>query len=181
MVRNRYADQKLTWTKTINGVFDSNPQIDILGLSCYTWNWKVQMQMARRAKAENPNCLVVIGGPHCDYSNDEFFIKYPYIDIIVKQEGETPFPMIVEQYISDNPNYTDIPGIYLPVDNKPHLTAAPVLLKSDGFSVSPWVEQNSDMDVVKEHLMDKGIRYHAAFETNRGCPVQVLIFVIGDK
>src|SRR5690242_9333163 len=41
--------------------------VDVLGLSCYTWNWKLQCALAKAVKASHPNCLVVAGGPEPDY------------------------------------------------------------------------------------------------------------------
>src|SRR6516164_8053133 len=37
--------------------------VDVLGLSCYTWNWELNCSVARRTKEQNPNCVVVAGGP----------------------------------------------------------------------------------------------------------------------
>src|SRR5882672_9060322 len=37
--------------------------VDILLCSCYTWNWEITTQLARRVKEANPNCLVIFGGP----------------------------------------------------------------------------------------------------------------------
>src|SRR5437016_2253705 len=31
---------------------------DVLGLSCYIWNWDLQCQIAARVKDLNPDCLV---------------------------------------------------------------------------------------------------------------------------
>src|SRR5437867_3804541 len=56
--------------------YRDNPP-DVLGLSCYIWNWELQCQIAARVKALNPNCLVVAGGPQPDYKDPEFFRKYP--------------------------------------------------------------------------------------------------------
>src|SRR3954454_17528646 len=34
-------------------------RIDILGLSCYTWNWEMQLVIAQAVLARNPDCLVI--------------------------------------------------------------------------------------------------------------------------
>ena len=36
-------------------------RFDVLGLSCYTWNWNVQCEIAAESKARNPDVLVVAG------------------------------------------------------------------------------------------------------------------------
>ena len=70
-------------------------QLDILGLSCYDWNWQLNLQIAKRVKQENPNCLVIAGGPHPDWKDVDFFKNYPQIDIIVYNDGERPFAEII--------------------------------------------------------------------------------------
>ena len=46
---------------------------DVLALSCYTWNWDINLNLAAQAKKLNPNCIVIAGGPHVDYKNPKFF------------------------------------------------------------------------------------------------------------
>ena len=50
--------------------------VDVLGLSCYTWNFKLQCELARAVKAENSRCLIVAGGPEPDVKNREFFRRW---------------------------------------------------------------------------------------------------------
>src|SRR5688572_24173995 len=56
---------------------------DVLGLSCYTWNWDLQCRIAALVKAMNPACLVIAGGPHPDYKDPRFFSRHPAIDAVV--------------------------------------------------------------------------------------------------
>ncbi len=44
---------------------------DVLGLSCYTWNWDLQCQIAHRVKSSNPNvnaCSRAFSRPTPSYS-----------------------------------------------------------------------------------------------------------------
>ena len=61
--------------------------IDVLGLSCYTWNWRIQCSIAEAVKAAHPLCLVVAGGPDPDYKDPEFFERHPYVDAIAVKDG----------------------------------------------------------------------------------------------
>ena len=69
--------------------------IDVLGVSCYTWNSKLQYALASRVKARYPNCLVIAGGPDPDYKDSEFFRRHPFIDIVAVKDGEVTFNKIL--------------------------------------------------------------------------------------
>lgn len=61
---------------------------DFLGLLCYTESRFQVFDFARKAKEINPNCKIMIGGPHT-FTLDETTLKhYPFVDIIVRGEGE---------------------------------------------------------------------------------------------
>lgn len=66
-------------------------RVDVLGLSCYTWNWGLQRALAAEVKRRNPGCLEVAGGPEPDYKDPAFFEKHPYIDLIAVKDGEITF------------------------------------------------------------------------------------------
>ena len=36
---------------------------DILLSSCYVWNWEITLELAKKVKQVNPNCLIIFGGP----------------------------------------------------------------------------------------------------------------------
>src|SRR5262245_37373546 len=89
-------------------------RIDVLGLSCYTWNFRLQCALAECVKRANPDCLVVAGGPEPDYKDPAFFEKYPSIDAIAVKDGEITFTRILEQLLGGARRLDEIPGLYLP-------------------------------------------------------------------
>src|SRR5262249_31680874 len=115
--------------------------IHVLGLSCYTWNWALQVSIARQVKAENPDCLVVAGGPDPDYKDPEFFRKYPDIDVVVVNDGEIPFLNILETRLRRESQFDTIRGLYLPAANTriPVLTGPPEV--PTVFDHSPYLDQ----------------------------------------
>jgi putative methyltransferase len=155
--------------------YDTAP--DIVGLSCYVWNWELQLKAARWAKQRNPNCLVVAGGPDPDYKDPEFFRKYPYIDAIVVKDGEIPFTRILETFLAGSRDFRHIPGLYLPSPTSSlqmlddpasaHLYTGPAEVPTV-FDYSPYAEQGR----MYERFMQeqKGRWINATLETNRGCP-----------
>lgn len=144
-------------------------QIDVLGLSCYLWNWSLQLEIAKRVKEANPSCLVVMGGPHPDWKDEEFFQKYPQIDIIVKNEGETPFYQILLERLKMEPDYGTISSLILPAqNNKTHHTGPAQRIES-WAAESVWA--TPDMIQLAAKYRDK-VKIAAVWETNRGCPYQ---------
>lgn len=74
-------------------VLQSEP--GIIGLSCYVWNVKALMAAARHIKALRPDVRIVLGGPEVGPVARSVLEGHPYIDCIVKSEGELVFADIV--------------------------------------------------------------------------------------
>ncbi len=150
---------------------------DVLGLSCYTWNWDLQCEVARWAKEVNPHCLVVAGGPDPDYKDRAFFSKHPYIDMIVVKDGEIPFTRILETVLKGERDFRQIGGLYLPLtpssfevlqpSGAPHFFTGPTEVPTV-FDHSPYIENSGLFErVMAAH---RGKTVQATWETNRGCP-----------
>ncbi len=152
--------------------------VDVLGLSCYTWNWELNRQVARRARELNPNCLVVAGGPDPDYKDPDYFRKNPDVDMIVVKDGEIPFTRILETVLKGSKDFTHIPGLYLPSRGVPvHLANSQSNIAHfytgtaevpTVFDYSPYVEQSDLYERIKLTNPDKYLS--VTWETNRGCP-----------
>jgi putative methyltransferase len=149
---------------------------DVLGLSCYTWNWDLQRKLAQWAKQRNPECLVVAGGPDPDYKDPEFFRKYPEIDMVVVKDGEIPFTAILETYLKGERDFRHVPGIYLPSapglqllheGETAHLHTGPAVVPME-FPYSPYLEQTEIYERLRKEW--PGLLIRATLETNRGCP-----------
>lgn len=145
--------------------------IDVLGLSCYTWNWRLQREIARMIKQSHPDCLIVAGGPHPDYRNPSFFEENPFIDAVVVKDGEIPFARILEctlgvEHMSHlKPAVLDdIPGLCLPGSGGT-LTAPPQV--PDRYDTSAYLAQRA---YYEQFLRDHPRGVVAAWETSRGCP-----------
>jgi putative methyltransferase len=149
---------------------------DVLGLSCYTWNWVVNCQVARWAKTRNPHCLVIAGGPDPDYKDPRFFEKHPYIDAIVVKDGEIPFTRILDSHSRGQRDLREIPGLYLPSDpsslpilndtSQPHFFTGEASVPSK-FDHSPYADQ---FEILDRLVSGKGQSMMATLETTRGCP-----------
>jgi radical SAM superfamily enzyme YgiQ (UPF0313 family) len=145
---------------------------DVIGISQYSWNSKLNLHIAKSVKKTNPNCSIIAGGPNADFSNDHrinFFKNHPFIDIFVSYDGEIPFTKIVSRLISGESiaNICKLPAagtysfdaaknkIIESVEPPPRLKTLDVFgaMYADGFF---------------NELLDDG--FHPFLQTHRGCP-----------
>jgi putative methyltransferase len=142
--------------------------IDVLGLSCYTWNWALQCAIATAVKEHNPDCVVVAGGPEPDYNDPDFFLKYPFIDAVVVKDGEIAFSSMLDSIACGVRDYSDIAGLVLPggADRLPRVTGAPVV--PTVFDYSPYIAQSEFYSRFAETHPPSA--FDAIMETSRGCP-----------
>jgi radical SAM superfamily enzyme YgiQ (UPF0313 family) len=138
---------------------------DIVGFSTYIWNRSYNHVLGRELKKANPDIMLFAGGPEPPITDKEFFKRFPYLDLCVKQEGEKAVKSVLEQYLTDK-NYLDITGLIVNVDGNTVDTGLPNRINDLDTIPSPYLT-----DVFKP-LMDKHpeVRWNATLETNRGCP-----------
>jgi anaerobic magnesium-protoporphyrin IX monomethyl ester cyclase len=73
-------DQTVSWVK--------KEAPDIVGFSVLLSAAKEAPRIAERVKAENPNITVVFGSHHATFNAERILRKYPFVDIVVRGEGE---------------------------------------------------------------------------------------------
>lgn len=142
-----------------------NIEADIVGFSCYMWNFNKQMKIAKLLKERNPNILTVAGGPHVPNIPNDFFQNHPYIDIIVHNEGEITFAKILREY-TKNKDWSSICGTSTPTHHSLHGDKYPKDIEVD----SPYTRGYFDNTI--EKMNQQGLETWALWETNRGCPYQ---------
>lgn len=74
---------------------------DIYMFSVYIWNRQNQLQTARTIKQLLPRCITVVGGPEISFEGQEFMSANPYIDYLVRGEGETAICDIADGKITE--------------------------------------------------------------------------------
>lgn len=136
---------------------------DILLCSCYVWNWEISTLLAKKVKEINPKCLIIFGGPQVPQILEDFFEKYPFVDIVVHGEGEIVLENILSEYLEEK-NYLKIKGI----STKDFTTEPQERIEDFDSMPSPYLT-NTVLDLVDN--VD-GYQWIASWETNRGCPYQ---------
>lgn len=69
----------------------------ILGISQFTHNRFESLKLAAVAKAANPSCIVVFGGPHATFRYREILLQAKEVDAVVVGEGEETFRELAER------------------------------------------------------------------------------------
>jgi radical SAM superfamily enzyme YgiQ (UPF0313 family) len=131
------------------------PRLDVLGLSCYIWNWEWSLAFARAVRSINRDCLIVMGGPQVPHKG-----VVPEADLLVHFEGEKVFPKVLLERLKPSPDYLSIPGV------------------SMGGVEGPPAERIVDLDALPspyltgifDGMMGGAFELHATQETHRGCP-----------
>jgi hypothetical protein len=163
-IKSQWELDKLVWQREpVETLAQSLCQSDLVAFSTYVWNHRYNYALAKRVKELNPNCLIVFGGPEPAITDQQLFEKEPYMDLVIKLEGEITFKRILENF---GHSYADIPGL---------LINDPAGLIDTGDS-----ERISDLDQIPSPYLtgvfDKLIAeypkviWNATLETNRGCP-----------
>ena len=136
----------------------------VVGFSVYVWNYKISIELARAFKLQNPEALIVFGGPHVPDRAEDFLRENPFIDIACHGEGEAVFLSILEQF--DTRCWDQIPSISMIKDGQfvHHLKGTRI--KDLTVIPSPYLE------AVFEPLIkaDPTGKWIGLWETNRGCP-----------
>ncbi len=72
--------------QTLDWVKKENP--DILGFSILNSSAGEAIKLTGYAKADNPNLTTVFGNYHATFNAERILNKYPFVDVIVRGEGE---------------------------------------------------------------------------------------------
>ncbi len=146
---------------------------DVLALSHYFWNTRLNHRIARYARELYPDALIVTGGPNLDRTRAayaDYSKTHPYVDFVVVEEGEPAFANIVGA-LEQNANSAgaakqqDIPGTF-------------AILKAGQVHVSPPLPRTRSLDDLPspylngmlDSFLAAGLR--PILETVRGCPYQ---------
>jgi len=83
---------------------------DVVGFSTFQSSAKMTMALSKGIKRFNPDIKVVLGGYYATFNDTRILIKYPYIDTIIRGEGEITMKDYVSTLKSNNV-FRDIPGL----------------------------------------------------------------------
>lgn len=99
---NLEPEQVLTW------INQENP--DVLGFYTVTWNSKIACELAEHSFEKNPSLKIVMGGYHATYNSERILKKYPFVDAVVRWEGEKAMLELMQCFEKGEP-LSSIEGI----------------------------------------------------------------------
>ncbi len=133
---------------------------DAIGFSCYLWNRSMVLELAENIKKISPKTMIFLGGPEVSYDAAALLSAYPFVDLVVRGEGEATFLDLARHWIDQDLPLEDILGItYRAADGS--IQENP---PRPGLSLEqiPFVYQ--DMTDFAHRII--------YYETQRGCPYQ---------
>lgn len=137
-------------------LFESSP--DVIGFSCITRTFEWSIRLAKSVKM-NSQAFIVLGGPHVTLVGDELLHTFPFIDGIIRGEGEITLSELVHALDEGNP--LDIKG--LSYRTKTEVVRNPP---------RPFLQSLDDVPFPARHLLPSLADYHflATLLSSRGCP-----------
>ncbi|MEW6003060.1 MAG: cobalamin-dependent protein, partial [Nitrospirota bacterium] len=83
---------------------------DIIGFSCYCWNMNKVLDTARIFKTISPETKIILGGPEVGPVGSKYLKENPFVDVVVKGEGEETFAELLKYYLGEG-TLREIKGI----------------------------------------------------------------------
>jgi 2-(S-pantetheinyl)-carbapenam-3-carboxylate methyltransferase len=149
-------------------IADRMEDADVVGFSCYVWNFRRQMKIASLIRRRFPNCLVVAGGPHIPNRSAQFCREYPFVDVLVHGEGEAPFAEVLRRRLRPEPEWHSVEGITYRIGDTSVQIESPATHGSGVQTGSPYLRGHLKNAIELCHARET--RFYALWETNRGCP-----------
>lgn len=166
IIKDRYEIDCIIWNRDpIKATAEKLSKNSVVAFSTYIWNKNYNYTLAREIKKINPNVKLIFGGPEVAVTDKKLFVKHPYMDIVVKMEGEVTFTRILENIDQD---LGDIPGLLINQNLEVFDTGESKRIDDLSEVPSPYLTGVFDQ-IIKDN---PGINWNVVLETNRGCPYQ---------
>jgi len=143
-----------------------NPQV--IGFTCNTHERLAVIDLVNFVKKNNPDKLIVVGGPHVALLGKEMMISCPNIDIGVCADGEKAIVKITNDY-NNYDKLKNIEGIYFRENNQIIKNETKEIIKDLDLYGHP------DLDIIdlREYSLNLPIKEKPpaiSICTSRGCP-----------
>lgn len=147
------------WKRIKEEILNYNPRY--IGLTCLTPMKDIVFKISEIIKETNKEIIVITGGHHPTFCADEM-LNSPYIDFVVRGEGELPFLRLLKHLENKDGNFSNINGIAYKYNGK--IISNDFFNMIDNLDNLPIPSRNSvincDFNIYKAHFIS----------TARGCP-----------
>ena len=178
-VNNLWNFKEFIWRREdIDNIINRFADCNLIAFSTYIWNKSYNYSLAKAIKNKYPEMIIIFGGPEMAITNPKLFSIHPYIDIVVKSEGEKVFTEILEK-IEIKKESKDIlinilegllltKGLLINLNGEIRDTGDSERIENLDYIKSPYLTGVFDK-LIKNY---PEIEWHGTLETNRGCPYQ---------
>lgn len=81
---------------------------DIIGFSCYIWNYSLVIQLTRELHKIMPQVPICLGGPEASFEYENLLAKNPAVSLVMIGEGEATFKELLEKSLNAFGKRTDV-------------------------------------------------------------------------
>ncbi len=135
---------------------------DIICISSYIWNIsKVKALVADIKKVKD--VIVILGGPEVSYDSEALIREYPYIDYIIRGEGEKTFYEIISLLISKKGQMDQINGITYRSKNQVVSTPDRASCRSLDDIPFPYRHFSPEKDRIIYYETSRGCRFNCSY------------------
>ena len=130
----------------------------LVGFSTYIWSLQQALSVSGALKAARPDTFILLGGPEVSHQADAILKSTPWVDAIIRGEGETAFEELMLRFNAGS-GVSGIKGVS-------HRQGAEIIHEQD----RPFIE---DLDSIPSPFQlglygrGNGFTY---YEASRGCP-----------
>lgn len=166
-IKSSYQVDHIVWRRdNIDETVSKLSKCDVVCFSTYVWNKNYNYALARKLKETNPTCLIIFGGPELPITKNTVFDSLPFIDVIVKSEGEEVLRLLLEEIANENFWWNNIKGLLIRKDRHFVDTGSADRITNLEDMPSPYLTG------VFDKIIDENpdVEWNATIETNRGCP-----------
>ena len=143
---------------------------DVIGFSCLSLEADEMARVASIAKRLNPQCLIILGGPHAKSFYDHA-LENSDVDVVVVGEAERTFPELLRKLMAGQP-VDEVKGIAFKKDSRVILSAPREVIDDlDSIPFPAWdlVDFSRYSKVTSMNGYCHSTPWAAVF-TSRGCP-----------
>ena len=161
----KFKLDKVIWRRDpLELVLEQIQNSDYICFSNYIWNKSYNYSLAKKIKELNPNKLIIFGGPETPVAKKNIFLEHPYIDIVIKKEGELVFVNLLEK-IHLFPEI-NIPGLLFNLQGEAFDTGESERINELDSIPSPYLSGFFNQ-IMKDNPT---VEWNMTLETDRGCP-----------
>lgn len=165
-ISNNYQLEDLIWRRdNLDETVNKLSKCDVVCFSTYVWNKNYNYALARRLKEISPNCVIIFGGPEMPITKKDVFKNIPFVDVIVKSEGEVILRQLLDAIVAKTP-WHNVRGLLINIDQEAIDTGNGDRIGDLADMPSPYL--TGVFDKIMSEVTD--VEWNATIETNRGCP-----------